>query len=198
MNTGAQATKEVVPATRKPEGWEIPYLPGSLVILPPDPVRQRIGRLRRKYDSLSAQRIPPHITVAQPFRQDPDRTALEQVRQILVEFDPFEVRYGPIRNFLPYPCIWFEVQPADRIIALRNTLHATGLFNTDLPHTEDFIPHISITDGTPGPEETLRIYNRIRTRVKSGSFLVDRVAYVRPNWQLRFLTVTEIKLGKLA
>lgn len=182
-------------AARKPEGWQIPYLPGALVILPPEPVRRRMERLRRKYDLESAQRIPPHVTVAQPFRQEPNRMALDQVQQVLARFEPLELSYGPLRNFLPYPCIWYEIQPADRILAMREALHSTGLFNTDLPYTEGFIPHLSITDGTPGPEETLRIFNRIRSRVKSGSFICDRLTYVRPDWQFRFLPVSELRLG---
>jgi 2'-5' RNA ligase len=186
----------VQPASRKPEGWEIPYLPGSLVILPPEPIRHRIGRMRRKYDSASAHRIPAHISVAQPFRQQPDKAALAQVQAVLVGFEPFGLEYGPLRNFLPYPCIWYEIRPADKIVEMRKALHATGLFNTDLPYTEGFIPHMSITDGAPGPEETQRIFNRIKSRVITGSFQVNSVVYTRPDWQFRFLAVTELRLGK--
>lgn len=187
---------ETKPATRKPEGWEIPYLPGALVIVPPVPIRQRIDRLRRKYDLASARRIPAHISVAQPFRAEPDKAALAQVQEVLGRFRPFVVKYGPLRNFLPYPCIWYEIQPAELIVEMRRALHATGLFNTDLPFTEGFIPHMSITHGSPGPEETLWIFNRIRSRVQNGSFPVESIIYTRPDWQSRFLTVTELMLGK--
>ncbi|OYD16993.1 hypothetical protein CH330_01230 [candidate division WOR-3 bacterium JGI_Cruoil_03_51_56] len=183
-------------AAGKPEGWLIPYLPGALVIIPPGPVRQRIGRLRRKYDSNPVGLVPVHITVTQPFRHQPTGEESDIVMRILVRFQPFKLRYGPLRTFLPYPCIWYEIQPAEKIIKLRRALHASGLFNTDLSHTRGFVPHMSITDGTPDSEDTERIYNRIRNRVRQGEFLVDSLVYTRPDWQMFFKTVKTIPLGR--
>lgn len=186
------------PASRKPEGWEIPFRPGALVILPPDRVRYRIDRLRRKYDPAMAQRIPAHITVCQPFRFEPDHEAFRRVRGVLARFEPFTVSFGPLRTFLPYPCIWYEVQPVERLLELRRALHATGLFNTDLPRADDFIPHMSITDGSPDPEETLVLLKRLAPKVKAGRFPVKELVFMRPDWQMRFRTVALLSLGRPA
>jgi 2'-5' RNA ligase len=181
--------------TGKPEGWVIPYLPGSLVILPPREVRERVNRLRRKYDPVSAWRIPPHITVTQPFRAEPGAAELALISRVLIDHQPVTLRFGPLRNFLPYPCIWFDVQPAEAVLALREELHRTGLFNTDLSYTDGFIPHMSITDGTPAAESTERLFRRVANRVRGGEFRVDELVYTRPDWQFRFLPVKSFDLG---
>jgi len=181
--------------TGKPEGWLIPYLPGALVVMPPKETQTRIGRLRRRYDPTSAQLIPAHVTVTQPFRNQPERRELGLIQKILRRFRPFRVQYGPLKTFLPYPCIWYEIQPAERLLGIRRELHATGLFNTDLPHTRDFTPHMSITDGSPGPKETERIYHRIKARVGQGSFVVTTLTYTRPDWQMRFKAIEHLSLG---
>ena len=185
-----------VNASGKPAGWVTPYLAGALVILPPEPVRSRVNRMRRRYDPASADRIPAHVTVAQPFRRQPDAEAFRVAEQVLAGLEPFELTYGPLRTFLPYPCIWYDIQPAGSILAVRAALHATGLFNTDLPHTRGFIPHMSITDGHPGVEETERIFERVRHRVKRGSFPVEELAYTRPNSQMHFRTVRHLPFGQ--
>jgi 2'-5' RNA ligase len=179
----------------KPEGWESPFLPGALVILPPARVQQRLNRLRRKYDPMSAWTIPAHITVTQPFRQEPDADALMLVELTVGRHRQMAMRFGPLRNFLPYPCIWFEVQPAETLLALRDDLHRSGLFNTDLPYTEGFVPHMSVTDGTPGPVETEELYRKLVNRVRGGDFPATEVVYTRPDWRFRFLPVRAFALG---
>lgn len=183
-------------AAGKPEGWELPFLPGALLVVPRGPLLARLNRLRRYHDLASAERSPAHITVCQPFRAQPGAEELARVRAVLAGFEPFEAELGPLRHFLPCPCIWLEVQPADMFLELRRALHATGLFNTDLNHTDDFIPHLSITDGKPDPETSAELYERLRRRVKGGRFAVDRVVYYRPDWQMHFLPVERIPLGR--
>ena len=185
-------------ACGKPEGWERPFLPGILLVFPPDRTRAKVDRLRWKLDPDSAAKVPAHITVTQPFRDQPDDEAFARVRDVLAGFEPFEVKYGPLRNFLPCPCIWFRIEPTGMLVEMRRALHATGLFNTDLPHTDDFIPHMSVTDGKPCAEETEELFRDLRGKVRGGRFKVDRLAYTRPDWQLRFLTVAELPLGKPA
>lgn len=174
----------------------IPYLPGALVILPPADVRARVNRLRRRHDPMSAWTIPPHVTVTQPFRIEPGAAELELVRQVVMRHEPLVLRYGPLRNFLPYPCIWFEIQPAAAILDLREDLHRTGLFNTDLPHTEDFVPHMSVTDGSPDAATTERLFRRMAGRVRGGRFRASEVVYTRPDWRFRFRPVIAFRLGR--
>jgi len=183
-------------AAGKPEGWELPFLPGTLLAVPPEPLQSRLDRVRREHDPKSAERAPVHISICQPFREQPGREEMDRVRAVLAGFEPFTVELGELRNFLPYPCLWLEVQPAERILDLRRALHATGLFNTDLEHTDDFIPHLSITDGTPDPETSVELYEQLKGRVKGGKFRLERLIYSRPDWQMHFLPVEELPLGK--
>ena len=185
-----------MPVARKPEGWEHPYLPGALIIVPPLDIRHRVNRLRRRYDPRSADTVGAHVTVAQPFRYEPGQAELARVRRVLAGFEPFTVTFGPLKNFLPYPCIWFDIRPAERVLAMRRALHSTGLFNTDLEYTDGFVPHMSITDGTPDADETLRIYSRLRGRVRGGRFRVDHLVYSRPDWRMQFRAVERLALGR--
>lgn len=178
----------------KPAGWQRPYLPGALVILPPAEIGRRVQRLRRKCDPESAWSVPPHITLTQPFRVEPDASALASVARIIGRARRFRIRYGPLGSFLPYPCVWYAIAPPRPLLSLRRKLHATGLFNTELPHTDDYVPHMSITDGAPAPDEAARLLQRLRGRVKCGDFDVVEVVYTRPDWRLRFRPVMAFRL----
>jgi 2'-5' RNA ligase len=180
----------------KPPGWRLPFLPGAIVILPPAEVRRRVDRLRRRYDPVSASLVPAHVTITQPFRSEPGAAELARLETIVSRFPAFTLRFGSLGSFLPYPCIWFKVEPFATIVALRRALHATGLFNTDLRFTRGFVPHMSITDGLPRAEEAERLFCRLAGRVKGGSFRVNELVYTRPDWTFKFLPVAELLLGK--
>ncbi|MFW6075360.1 MAG: 2'-5' RNA ligase family protein [Chloroflexota bacterium] len=171
------------------------YRFGTFVLWPPDGVRSQVNPLRAQYDPASQAACEAHITLTQPFSVEPDAAIWERIRHVARLHAPFTVRYGPVNSFLPYPCIYLEIEPAERILQLREDLHALGVFNLDLPHTEGFIPHMSITDGSPDVRETEQILNRLSEDAPSGSFRCTEITYIRPDDSFQFSVIRTFPLG---
>jgi 2'-5' RNA ligase len=176
--------------------WQKNYVHGTFVIWPPDPVRRVVNRLRQEYDPVSQAICETHVTLTQPFLRQPDDAEWATLYRIVAGFDPFEITYGPLNNFFPYPCIWFEIHPSQKLLEIRHALHQTGLFNLDLPHTDDFIPHMTITESLSDIEATQGMFERLSSKVSGGSFTCSSVAYITPNPDFHFHVEQELWLKK--
>ena len=174
--------------------WGKPYQPGLFIILPPQEVRAIVDAQREAYDPLSRSYIGTHITVTQPFLRTPTESEWEQCVEVLGSFQSFEICYGPLKSFLPYPCIWYEVQPAELVLELRRTLHQTGLFNLKEGYIEEFIPHMTITEGLSGPEVTQALLAQLQSESQPGSFLCDQLVLSVPDQDFRFSPFRTISL----
>jgi 2'-5' RNA ligase len=166
--------------------WQLNYIHGLFVIWPPDPVRQVVNRLREVYDPLSQATIETHITLTQPFLARPDDDDWARLAQIVAGFEPFEIRYGPVNTFFPNPVIYLEIQPREQILALRRSLHETGLFNLALPYTDDFVPHMTITESRSDKAADEVMLAEVRSQAPQGTFLMGHIAYVLPDGQFHF------------
>jgi len=166
--------------------WQEDFRPGTLVILPPARIRRTVDQLREECDPVSHAWYGTHITLTQPFVNPPQEDDWTRLAQVAAGFDAFQIDYGPLRSFLPYPCIWYEIQPKDRVIAIRTALHDTGLFNLALPHTDDSIPHMTITEGRPGRKVDENLLAELRNRTSEGSFLCAEVTYFLPDAGFHF------------
>lgn len=175
--------------------WQRVYSHGTLVIWPPDPVRHVVNELRRNYDPVSQDACDAHVTLTQPLVRQPTEDEWRRLRTIVDRFHRFRCDYGPVRSFLPAPVVWLEVQPSARILEIRRALHDTGLFNLELPHTEDFVPHLTVTEGRSGPEVNEELRVEIAAAAPRGSFTCADVAYIRPDEAFRFSVATRLALG---
>ena len=146
------------------EPWQHAYRHGTLAIWPPKVVRHSVNQWREQFDPTSHSYAEAHITVTQPFRRPVTQDVLDRVTAILHAEDEFELTYGPLRSFLPSPVLWLEVQPAQRVVELRRKLHSTGAFDLSLPHTEDYVPHMTITEGLSGPRVDKALFQSLRGR----------------------------------
>ncbi|MEM9386545.1 MAG: 2'-5' RNA ligase family protein [Pseudomonadota bacterium] len=182
-----------VDTTRWP-AWQRAYRYGTLVIRPPARVRAVVDRWRARYDPVSQGYVDTHITVTQPFRQEPTRQAFAQITTILRLQHQFEIRYGPLRNFLPDPVLWLEVQPARRVMALRRALHETGLFDLSQPHTDGFVPHMSIAEGLSSPQADEALYAQLRGQAPVGKFPCRSITYLRPDERFQFRKLRTFRL----
>lgn len=174
--------------------WQKDFKYGTFVIWPPDPVREVVNRLRERYDPLSQRICEAHITLTQPFLRRPAELDWDQLETIVSGFAPFTIRYGPLNTFLPYPCIYYEIHPSARVKALRAALHETGLFNLDRPHTDDFVPHMTINDGRPDAARTQEIFDALRTSVSDGAFECREIAFILPDSGFHFEVVRTLPL----
>lgn len=171
------------------------YAHGTLVIWPPDAVREPVNQLRQRYDPASQAICDAHITLTQPFLTKPDEQDWQGIEAVLARFNPFALGYGPLNSFLPYPCVYLEIEPRETIMRLRSALHETGLFNLSLPFSDDsFIPHMSITDGSPDEGQTRSIIAALAVDEPRGHFLCDRIAYIRPDAAFHFEVARELPL----
>jgi 2'-5' RNA ligase len=119
---------------------------GVFVIALPDPLLSMVAALRERFDPTSAASAPPHITVTQPLAEEPNDIGRADLGALLADYEPFEVTVGPARAFAGSPVVYLAVQPAAPILAIRDTAHATRLFRTELPHTDDFVPHVTVRE----------------------------------------------------
>ncbi len=173
------------------------YRNGALVIWPPDEVRATVGALRQRYDPASQAICDAHITLTQPFRREPASEDLAAIEHVVAHEKQVEIDYGPVATFLPYPCVYLRVEPDQQIRTLRGGLHDLGMFNLTLPFSDpaEFIPHMSITDGYPDPEQTRWIVDALRGSEPEGAFWLSEIVWIRPDDQFHIEVVMTFALA---
>ena len=175
--------------------WQLPVQHGTLAIWPEDGVRRYVNTFRAEHDPASQKTCEAHMTLTQPFTSTPSPRAWRKISDVLMEFNEFRVDYGPVRSFLPAPVIWLQIEPRKTIAALREALHDTGLFDLTLPHTDDFVAHMTITEGLSSGDVDEALLSRLRSEIKSGSFACRDIAYLRPDANFRFSVDRFVSLG---
>jgi len=168
------------------EDWQKPYKFGTLVIWPPDALREIVNLQRERIDPVSESYCEAHISVTQPFSKYLDDEEWDRLETILSSIVSFEISYGPLKTFFPYPCIWYEIQPAEKILEIRDVLHQTNYFNLDMEHPKNFIPHMTITEGLSGPEVDDKLFHMLQQESGKGSFQCLGLSYIVPNKDFKF------------
>jgi 2'-5' RNA ligase len=177
------------------EDWQKTYQYGTIVIWPPDDVREIINQQREEYDPKSSAICEAHITLTQPLLGPLEKPDWEIIEQITSQIQPLEIQYGPLKSFLPYPCIWYEIQPMEQLLEIRAALHMTGFFNLSLPHTEGFIPHMTITEHLSGPEVNLQLLEDLQKESTPGEFTFTEISLIEPDENFFFSVQRVIPLG---
>ena len=167
------------------EDWQKLFQFGTIVIWPPDVVREIVNLQRQRYDPVSQSYCETHISVSQPLLRLLD-DEWDRIHQLLFGYQTFTIQYGPLNSFLPYPCIWYEIQPREYILEIRNALHKTGFFNLDMKLTTNFIPHMTITEGLSGPPVDETLLQLLQEESREGSFQCTELAYIYPDEQFCF------------
>ena len=176
------------------EDWQKLYQFGTIVIWPPDEVREVVNPQRQAYDPVSQSYCETHITITQPLIRAFLDDEWDQIQNVLKDYDCFEIEYGPLNSFLPYPCIWYEIEPREKVLEIRDALHKTGYFNLKMRHTEDFIPHMTITEGVSGPTVDEGLLERHQAEISNGSFSCNELAYIVPNEKFSFRVMRTLPL----
>jgi len=86
------------------EEWQKLYRYGVIVIQPLDEIRELVNNQREEYDPLSQSYSEAHITVTQPLLKELSEDEWDRVLRIIEGYGSFQIDYGPINSFLPYPC----------------------------------------------------------------------------------------------
>ncbi|MEJ2011724.1 MAG: 2'-5' RNA ligase family protein [Anaerolineales bacterium] len=177
------------------EEWQIPYQFGSIVIWPPDDVRRTVNAQRTAYDPVSQSYCEAHITITQPLLRRLNDPEWENVFEIVRQQPSFEIRYGPLNSFLPYPCIWYAIEPQDILRRLNHVLHETGYFKLDPDDTREYIPHMTITEGLADPRVDERLFESLQAESEDGAFLCSEFVHIVPDERFRFHVHRAIPLG---
>jgi 2'-5' RNA ligase len=126
--------------------WMEDYQFGTFVFVPKNEIFENTKNLRQKYDPASARTSMPHITLTQPFSKRPTEEHIFLIKNIITSYDKFKIETGPVISSPNNKLIWIDINPKNEIIELRNLLHHTNLFRTDLPFTNNFIPHMTVSE----------------------------------------------------
>src|SRR5579884_4246179 len=87
------------------EDWQKEYKYGAFYIFPPHGVIEPIDELRRTYDPTSDSYCQAHISLSEPLCNPFTDEQLHELKTALSSIEPFEIHYGPLRTFPPYPGI---------------------------------------------------------------------------------------------
>ena len=175
------------------EDWQKVYQFGTIVIIPPDDVCAIVDEQRKRNDPVSQSYCGTHITVTQPLSCSLTEAEWAQLDERVKTFEPFDIRYGPLNTFLPYPCIYYQIDPSERILEMRGALHQMGFFNLSLSHTHNFIPHMTITEGISGPSVDEALFETLRAESCPGSFPCTELAFIVPDEAFSFQIVDRLK-----
>ncbi len=176
-------------------GWQREYRLGLILVLPPDGIGEQVDALRQQDDPRSASICEAHISLSEPLTKEFSPEVECEVRHLLSTVDPFEIHYGPLRTFDPYPGVAYKIEPEDRFFKLREALHRTSAFEGSPFKRKGVPPHMTIAEFIPDMEESEELKNHLQAKVPEGSFLCDKLQLMIPDDDFCFRRVLELKLG---
>ena len=176
------------------EAWQLEYKYGALYIFPPAGVIEPVDALRRAHDPHSAAICQAHISLSEPLPGPLTQTHLADLRAALHTTAAFDVRYGPLRSFPPFPGVVYAIQPEAEILRLRAIIHATSAFVGVPLRRKDNAPHMTIAEFITA-ERTHELLEELQGVVPEGTFLCDAIEYAVPNDRFIFERRLAIPLG---
>jgi 2'-5' RNA ligase len=171
-----------------PEGsiwptWQRDYRYGALVIEPPRELASILDPIRLRMDPESAGRVGAHITLTPPFAAVPNSADEERVASAIRGVASMRLQLDRPTQFSGSSVIYLPVVPRQGFDGLRAVLLATGLFRLDLPHKDDFVPHLTLSEFGTAPMAAL---GDDVPRPEAMSFLVEAVAWIVPDEVFHF------------
>ena len=82
-----------------------------------------------------------------------------------------------------------------RLLDLRIRLHSLARFDLSLPHADDFVPHMTITEGFSGPTVDEALLDEVQGVADGGTFDCQGVVHVLPDEEFRFRVASEFRFG---
>lgn len=176
------------------EEWKLEYRYGAFYIFPPDGVIGPIDALRRKYDPQSAGYCQAHISLSEPLQGSLTGAQVQELRTALRAMPPFDIHYGPLRNFPPHPGVVYSIRPEDTVRQLRSMVHATSPFAGTPLRRNSIAPHMTIAEFIT-VERTEELLAELQGNVPEGTFRCDSIEYAVPDDNFYFERVLTIPIG---
>ncbi len=174
--------------------WQQEYRFGALFIFPPPGLIEPIDELRHRYDPGSARSCQAHISLSEPLRGPLTREQILELNAVLATVEPFDIRYGPLRVYSPYPGVAYVIEPEDRFMQLRRAVHSTSNFRTGPFERQHVPPHMTIAEFIT-LERSFELQRELDGSVPEGSFRCDAIEYAIPTDRLHFERVLVLPLG---
>ncbi len=175
------------------DDWQFGYRFGAFYIFPPTGVIEPVDALRQTYDPKSASGCQAHISLSESLPAPLSDEQLEQIHTALSAVQPFDIRYGPLRSFPPYPGVCYSITPEDNFRALRSALHSTSAFVGVPLKREHIAPHMTIAEFLT-LQQTNELLEELSGKVPEGTFRCDSIEYAIPNDQFYFERVLTVPL----
>ncbi len=172
--------------------WQRAYRYGALVIKPPPELASVLDPIRMRLDPESAGRVGAHVTLTPPFAAVPSSADEERIEIAVRSAASMRLRLDPPTRFSGSSVVYLPVLPRQGVDELRSALLTTGLFRPDLPHTNDFVPHLTLSEFGPSPTAALAADVPDREAM---SFVVTAVAWVVPDESFRFTVRRTFPVG---
>jgi 2'-5' RNA ligase len=125
--------------------------------VPPPEIASVLDPIRERLDPVSAATFGAHITVTPPFAAAPSAADEERVETAIRIVTSMRLQLDRPTRFSGSSVVYLPVVPSHGVHALRTALLATGLFRLDLPHTSDFVPHLTLSEFGSAPDEAFRL-----------------------------------------
>lgn len=168
------------------KNWMKDFRFGTLVFVPSNDLKLIVDGLRNEYDPISAKTSMAHVTLTQPFAKAPLKEEIEAIQNIVCSFNKFDIEVGPATTSPNKRLLWLDITPKNSILALRENLHGTGLFRTDLPLTKGFIPHMTISEAGREPVDVDAINSDLNSKYRPWKNLFSSVVWIIPNEEFVF------------
>jgi 2'-5' RNA ligase len=128
----------------------------GVALLIPSPVAGEVDALRRAVGDEDVTRIAPHVTLVPPVnvREEDVDDAVAVLRRAAAAVPPLRLELGPVTTFAPVsPTLHLAVGgDVDGVRRLRDGVFVPPLERT---LTHDFVPHVTLIEGTPHIEAGL-------------------------------------------
>ena len=176
------------------EDWQQGYRFGALAVFPPDPLREQVNALRATHDHRAQSICDAHISLTIPFPLLLSSADWSELQSIASALEPFSIRYGPLRNYLPHPGVCLSIEPQDELNRLRVALEAASCFVGAPPRPHPFSAHMTIAEFL-SVEQTKALMDELRDVAPNGMFTCDGLSYAVPDRNFHFTERKRLELG---
>jgi 2'-5' RNA ligase len=174
--------------------WQRDYRFGALVIEPPRQPSSVLDPIRERLDPISAGRVGAHITVTPPFAEAPSTADEDDLASSIRGVAAMTLQLDRPTHLSGSSVIYLPVVRRHAFDRLRAVLLATGLFRLDLPHTSDFVPHLTLSEFGTSPLSSL---GTDVPEPEAMSFLVEAISWLVPDEAFHFTVRRTFALGRV-
>ena len=179
------------------EDWQQDYRLGLILIVPPPMVSTLIDSLRTEHDPRSAAICQTHISVSDPLDCEMTPSIHSEIRHALASIAPFRLEYGNPHASGDRPGVTCPVFPQAPVDRLKRALHSTSAFSRKAYKRRHIPAHMTIAEFLSN-EDSLTLCTKLQKIVKGGTFLCDRLQFMVPDLNFRFIAIDTFYLGNTA